>query len=229
MTHILIVEDDRILNQTLTYNLVSEGYQVDSAYTCREAEKKLESGAYSLLLLDVNLPDGSGFSLCENIRKLFPKLYVIFLTANDRESDMIRGYEAGGMDYVTKPFSVAVLCRKIAAVVKNMGRHEERRDIYQDECLSIDFSGQTATLDGKPLELTPKEYRTLHLFVRNAGILLTKAKMLEQLWDVDGDYVDEHTLTTIISRIRKKIEHGERKYIRTIYGMGYQWIGGGQK
>lgn len=226
MQHILIVEDDRILNQTLTYNLVSEGYSVDSAYTLAQAREKYAQGEYGVVLLDVNLPDGSGLDLCEEIKVLRPRQYVIFLTANDRESDMLRGYEAGGADYVTKPFSVAVLCRKVAAVFANLQSPKPRHDTYEDGALTIDFSAQTAALLGQPVEFTPKEYRTLNLFVKNSGMILTKRKLLEKLWDVDGDFVDEHTLTTIISRIRKKIETGDRKYIKTIYGMGYQWIGG---
>lgn len=226
MQYILIVEDDHVLNQTLTYNLVSEGYQVDSAYTLAQARARLRQREYGLILLDVNLPDGSGLDLCEEIKATRPRQYVLFLTANDRESDMLRGYEAGGADYVTKPFSVAVLCRKVAVVFETLNAQQPLHDVYADGNLTIDFSAQTASVHGQMVEFTPKEYRTLNLFVKNSGLILTKRRLLETLWDVDGDFVDEHTLTTIISRIRKKIETEERKYIKTIYGMGYQWIGG---
>ena len=101
-----------------------------------------------------------------------------------------------------------------------------RHDLFDDGFLKIDFSEQSASLAGESLDFTPKEYRTLFLFVKNPRIILTKRQILEKLWDIDGDFVDEHTLTTIISRIRKKIETDERKYIKTAYGMGYQWIGG---
>lgn len=223
MNQILIVEDDRILNQTLTFNLVSEGYRVDSAYSCREAREM--QGDYGVILLDVNLPDGSGLALCEEFKAKTPRQHIIFLTANDRESDMLRGYEAGGTDYVTKPFSVAVLCRKVGAVFANL-RQGPREDCFDDGWLHLDFARQRATLGDAPLELTPKEYRTLHLFVQNGKMILTKGKLLQELWDVDGEFVDEHTLTTIISRIRKKLERDGHKYIKTIYGVGYQWIGG---
>ena len=139
---------------------------------------------------------------------------------------MLKGYEAGGADYITKPFSAAVLCKKIAAVFSNMELRTPRHDVFDDGFLRIDFSEQTASLSGKLLEFTPKEYRTLYLFVKNPRIILTKRQLLEKLWDIDGDFVDEHTLVTIISRIRKKIETDERRYIKTAYGMGYQWIGG---
>lgn len=228
MKKIMIVEDDAILNKTLAYNLVSEGYEVVSASTCSVARELLKEGCH-LALLDVNLPDGSGLDLCTEIKESSPETYIIFLTANDRESDMLRGYEAGGADYFTKPFSVAVLCRKIAAVFETIEKHHPRHDLYGDGFLHIDFSEQTATLGENPIEFTPKEYRTLLLFIENSRLILTKTQLLEKLWDVDENFVDEHTLTTIISRIRKKIEVDGRKYIRTAYGIGYQWIGGGME
>ncbi len=226
MKTILIVEDDVILNKTLTYNLTSDGYEVTSAYRYRETVNYLKDKEFDVALLDINLPDGNGLDLCREIRGRGQHTYMMFLTANDRESDMLKGYEAGGADYITKPFSVAVLCKKIAAVFDNMELRTPRHDVFDDGFLRIDFSGQTASLSGNPLEFTPKEYRTLYLFVKNPRIILTKRQLLERLWDIDGDFVDEHTLATIISRIRKKIETDERKYIKTAYGMGYQWIGG---
>ena len=229
MKKILLVEDDALLNKTLAYNLASEGYEVTSAYTFASAVSYLRKAEYHLALLDINLPDGSGLNLCDAIRNRGQQTYIIFLTANDKESDMLKGYEAGGADYITKPFSIAVLCRKITAVFTNMEIRHPRHDLYDDGVLSIDFSEQSASLAGEPLDLTPKEYRTLFLFVKNPRMILTKRQLLEKLWDIDGDFVDEHTLTTIISRIRKKIETEKRKYIKTAYGMGYQWIGGEQK
>lgn len=225
MKRILIIEDDKILNKTLAYNLVSDGYKVDSAYTYSMARALLKEN-YHLALLDINLPDGSGFDLCTEIKEKTPETYIIFLTANDRESDMLKGYEMGGADYFTKPFSVVVLCRKIAAVFETIDQYHPYHDVYEDGFLNIDFSEQTATIAGSPIDFTPKEYKTLLLFIKNSRLILTKTQLLEKLWDVEGNFVDEHTLTTIISRIRKKIEVDGHKYIRTAYGMGYQWIGG---
>lgn len=229
MNKVIIIEDDILLNNTLTYNLVSDGYRVDSAYSCIQARAMFTKEPFDLALLDINLPDGNGLQLCGELKKQNPNTYVIFLTANDKESDMLKGYEAGGADYITKPFSIAVLSKKVAAIFENMNRHSSKHEIYEDEFLKIDFSEQSATLAGAPIEFTPKEYRTIYLFVKNSRILLTKRQLLEKLWDVDGDFVDEHTLVTIISRIRKKIETDEHKYIKTSYGMGYQWIGGADR
>ena len=226
MKTILIVEDDMILNKTLAYKLTSDGYEVTSAYKYHDTVNYLKEKEFDVALLDINLPDGNGLDLCQEIRGRGQHTYMIFLTANDRESDMLKGYEAGGADYITKPFSVAVLCKKIAAVFDNMELRTPRHDVFDDGFLRIDFSEQTASLSGNLLEFTPKEYRTLYLFVKNPRIILTKRQLLEKLWDIDGDFVDEHTLATIISRIRKKIETDKRRYIKTAYGMGYRWIGG---
>lgn len=228
MRKIVIIEDDTLLNKTLAYNLISDGYEVASAYTCSAARSLLKNN-YHLVLLDINLPDGNGLDLCTEIKQSSPETYIIFLTANDKESDMLKGYEVGGADYITKPFSVAVLCKKIAAVFETLEHHQPHHDLYDDGFLKIDFSEQTTIRDGEPIDLTPKEYRTLLLFVKSRKLILTKTLLLEKLWGIDGDFVDEHTLTTIISRIRKKIETNEHKYIKTAYGMGYQWIGGEQK
>ena len=219
MRKILIVEDDTLLNRTLGYNLASDGYEITAAYNHKDAVFHLKETEFDVALLDINLPDGSGLDLCEEIRGRGQHTYIIFITANDKE---------GGADYVTKPFSVTVLCRKVAAVFANLELRTPRHDLFDDGFLKIDFSEQRASLAGEPLDFTPKEYRTLFLFVKNPRIILTKRQILEKLWDIDGDFVDEHTLTTIISRIRKKIETDEHKYIKTAYGMGYQWIGGEQ-
>ena len=223
---ILIVEDDKVLNKTLAYNLTADGYEVTSAYSFQDAVERLKKSEFDIALLDINLPDGNGLHLCDEIRGRGQHTYIMFITANDKEGDMLKGYEAGCTDYITKPFSVMVLCKKVAPVFANMELRTPKHDVFEDEILKIDFSEQSAVLEGKVIEFTPKEYRTLFLFVKNPHIILTKRQLIEKLWDIDGDFIDEHTLTTIISRIRKKIETDERKYIKTAYGMGYQWIGG---
>lgn len=229
MRRILIVEDDHLLGQTLAFNLISDGHAAVLAGSCSEALEKWQPDTFDMMILDVNLPDGNGFDLCGRLRERGEQGYILFLTANDRESDMLRGYEMGGSDYLTKPFSIAVLRRKIAAVFDAMENRQPRRERYDDGFLTIDFSAQTAKLGGEKLEFTPKEYKALRLLTANANLILTKNQMLEKLWDDEGNFVDEHTLTTIISRIRKKIERDGHTYIRTSYGVGYQWTGGGKE
>ena len=229
MKRILLVEDDALLNKTLAYNLTSDGWDVTPALNARTAASLLAGRSYDLVLLDINLPDGNGYDLCRLVKPEHPDTVVIFLTANDQESDQIRGYEAGAVDYITKPFSIQALQRKIRAMFAMLEHHKPAKDLYDDGRLFLDFSEQSATLNGKPLTLSPMEYKMLYLFCKNPRQVLTRQKLLERLWDVDEKFVDEHTLTTSISRIRGKIEAEGDTYIKTIYGIGYQWTGGERK
>ena len=229
MKRILIVEDDALLNKTLAYNLISDGWDVASALNAKTAANLLAGRSYDLVLLDINLPDGNGYDLCRLIKPEHPDTVVIFLTANDQECDQLRGYEAGAVDYITKPFSIGALQRKIRAMFAMLEHHKPTKDLYDDGRLFLDFSEQSATLNGKPLTLSPMEYKMLYLFCKNPRQVLTRQRLLERLWDVDEKFVDEHTLTTSISRIRGKIEAEGDTYIKTIYGIGYQWTGGERK
>lgn len=229
MKRILIVEDDALLNKTLAYNLSSDGWDVTPALNARTAASLLAGTEYDLVLLDINLPDGNGYDLCKLVKPKHPDTVVIFLTANDQESDQIRGYEAGAVDYITKPFSIEALQRKIRAMFAMLEHHKPAKDLYDDGRLFLDFSEQSATLNGKPLTLSSMEYKMLYLFCKNPRQVLTRQRLLERLWDVDEKFVDEHTLTTSISRVRGKIEAEGDTYIKTIYGIGYQWTGGERK
>ena len=229
MKRILIVEDDTLLNKTLAYNLASDGYEVTGALNARTAAAKLTTYEYDLVLLDINLPDGNGYELCKLIKPNHPDTLVIFLTANDQESDQIRGYEVGAVDYITKPFSIGALQRKIKAMFSMLEHHKAPRDIYDDGKLFLDFSEQTASLNGRPLTLSSMEFRMLNLFCKNQKQVLTRNLLLEKLWDIEENFIEEHTLTTTVSRIRAKIEADGDTYIKTIYGMGYQWMGGEKK
>ena len=229
MKRILIVEDDALLNKTLAYNLISDGWDVTPALNARTAASLLAGRSYDLVLLDINLPDGNGYDLCGLIKPEYPDTVVIFLTANDQESDQIRGYEAGAVDYITKPFSIGALQRKIRAMFAMLEHHKPAKDLYDDGRLFLDFSEQSAALNGKPITLSSMEYKMLYLFCKNPRQVLTRQRLLERLWDVDEKFVDEHTLTTSISRIRGKIEAEGDTYIKTIYGIGYQWTGGERK
>ena len=226
MKRILIVEDDALLNKTLAYNLSSDGWDVTPALNAKTAADLLAGTEYDLVLLDINLPDGNGYDLCELVKPEHPDTVVIFLTANDQERDQLRGYEAGAVDYITKPFSIEALQRKIRAMFAMLEHHKPAKDLYDDGRLFLDFSEQSASLNGKALTLSSMEYKMLYLFCKNPRQVLTRQRLLEQLWDVDEKFVDEHTLTTSISRIRGKIEAEGDPYIKTIYGIGYQWTGG---
>lgn len=224
----LIVEDDCLLNHTLCYNLSAAGYSVDAAATRDEAVQFMLEHPYDLVVLDVNLPDGSGFDLCRELKERCPDTAVIFLTARDMESDQLRGFELGADDYVTKPFPISVFQKKIAALQNRIVK-QNGGDCYDDGSLVINFTEMTATLAGESVTFTPMEYRLLKVLVKNPRTVLTRQMLFEKLWDVDGNYVDEHTLTAAMSRLRMKIETGNVQYIKTVYGMGYMWIGGIKK
>lgn len=225
MKKILIVEDDTLLNTTLVYNLQEEKLSASSAFSCAQARELLEAERYDMTILDVNLPDGDGFSLCRELKKSFPAMALLFLTANDLEQDMLKGFELGAADYVSKPFPVKVLVKKVKTLLQLYSSREEQRDgLYEDDELCIDLQGLRTVYHGKEVQFTPLEYRLLEILISNPGIVLTRQKLLEKLWDKQENYVDEHTLTTVISRIRSKLE-GEYPYIKTVYGMGYLWNG----
>ena len=225
---ILVVEDDRLLNSTLCYNLTTVGYQVDAALTKADAIGQTEKQNYELIVLDVNLPDGNGFDFCREIKERRPDTAVIFLTANDMESDMLKGFELGADDYVTKPFPISVFQKKVSALLSRITK-QSGGDFYDDGNLLINFSELTAALSGQAVTFTPLEYRLLKVLTSNSKQVLTRGQLLEKLWDADENYVDEHALTSAISRIRGKIEVNGYQYIKTVYGMGYMWIGGLKK
>ena len=225
---ILVVEDDRLLNQTLCYNLSAAGYTVDAAITKAEAAAFCEKRDYDLIVLDVNLPDGNGFDFCREFKARRPDTAVVFLTDHDMESDMLRGFELGADDYVTKPFPISVFRKKIAALLSRLQK-QSGGDCFDDGNLLINFTEMSAALAGRAVSFTPLEYRLLKVLTKNPQIVLTRQVLLEKLWDADENFVDEHALTSAISRIRGKIERNGDQYIKTVYGMGYLWIGGMNK
>lgn len=225
---ILVVEDDKLLNNTLCYNLSTSGYDVDSALSKAVAVQYFMKEKYELVILDVNLPDGNGFDLCGELKMKNSDIAVIFLTARDLESDQLRGFELGADDYVTKPFPMSVFQKKVSALLSRIQKHNNN-DCYDDGKLVINFSEMSAKLLGEDISFTAMEYRILKIFTSNTQIVLTRRILLEKLWDVDGNFVDEHALTCAVSRIRGKIERDNFQYIKTVYGMGYMWIGGLKK
>lgn len=221
MAKILIVEDDKELNQGLAYALRQEQYEVYAAESLQGAREIYEREPVNLVLLDVNLPDGEGFEFCRWKRKR-SGTPVIFLTARDLEADMLKGYELGAEDYVTKPFSIQVLLKKIQVVLKRSEGVRSSR--YDDKFLKIDFDTAKVEVAGEDCPVTPTEFRMLVLFLENAGQLLTYSLLLDRLWDSDGRFVDKHTLAVNVNRLRGKIEDEGHKYISNVYGMGYQWL-----
>lgn len=223
--HILVVEDDKLLNNTLCYNLIMIGYTVDTAISKTNAIKLLKTTKYNLIILDVNLPDGTGFELCKEMREYLKDAQIVFLTARDLEVDQLEGYEVGGDDYVIKPFSMSVFIKKIEILLARKPK-QRKNEYFDDGNLVIDFSKMQASIGGVSISFTPLDYRILAILIANPHIILTRQVLLERLWDIDGNFVDEHALTSAMSRVRNKIKHENIQYIKTVYGMGYMWIGG---
>lgn len=223
MKNILVVEDDVMLNSGLCYNLELDAYKAVPAHDAATALEKVKNQSFDLMILDVNLPDGDGYELCKKIRAA-RDVPVIFLTARDLEADVMKGFDLGADDYITKPFNINIFRKKVAAILKRSGEPASQK-LYLCGDLVIDFGKHTATIKDEAVIFTPTEYKILKIFTSNPGVLLTRQVLLEKLYDVYSNFVDEHALTVNINRLRNKIEIGGRKYIKTVYGMGYLWAG----
>lgn len=223
MKKILVVEDNIALSTGLKFDLEREGYEAHAAYNSRQAREIVKEIDFHLIVLDINLPDGNGFELCKWIKE-FKDIPLIFLTACDMEEDTIKGFELGADDYITKPFNMEIFRRRIAAVLKRCERGGTE-NIYNDGYLMVDFDKLMVIRENKTFTLTSSEYKLLKIFTVNGGKVLTRQMLLQKLWDNDGNFVDEHALTVNVNRIRNKIESKAHKYIKTVYGMGYMWVG----
>ena len=221
MQKILIVEDDWELNRGICYVLEKEGYAVNSAHSIEEAKEVYLQNTVRLVLLDVNLPDGEGFSFCSWVKER-QNIPVLFLTARDMEEDALLGYELGADDYVTKPFSMKILLKKIDVILKRSGDTAARP--WSDGFLKIDLTKARVEVKGQECAVTPTEFRLLQEFITHGGQLLTYDVLLERLWEGGGQFVDKHALAVNVNRLRGKIEDEEHKYISNVYGMGYQWL-----
>lgn len=219
--HILIVEDDIALAEGVRLNLELAGFKAGVVCDLKAAFEALESENIDLVLLDVNLPDGNGVEFAEHVRNI----PMIFLTARDLDEDMIAGFQAGADDYITKPFNVQILIQRIQAVLRRYSTSEEKSDYMCVGNLAIDFGSYSVEKNGKSISLTPTEFRLLVKFCQNPGIVLTREVLLDEFWDQEGNFVDAHTLTIFVSRLRSKIADEQFSYIKTVYGTGYRWIG----
>lgn len=228
MTKILVVEDDLVLSAGLCFELDSSEYVTVAAYNCQKARQLLKEDHFELVIMDVNLPDGNGFQLCQETKAVLPDLPVIFLTANDLEKDVLAGYDFGADDYITKPFNIKILKRRVEVALRHGISAGKSDEAYHDGFLHLDFEGLTAVRNNEKLAITPNEYKLLRILTANTGNVTTRQILLEKLWDCDGKYIDDHTLTVTMNRLRAKIEDKDHTYIKTVRGMGYVWTGAGK-
>lgn len=279
MSKLLLLEDDVSLIDGLEYSLKKQDFEISIARTVGGALDLLRRGdSYDLLILDVTLPDGTGFEVCESVRRHGSQVPIIFLTASDEELNVIRGLDCGGDDYITKPFKLGELFSRIRALLRRAalsggsvltsgtaqaGGSAQSSGTAQSNgttqsgglaqsggptlpgkttlpnlqnstlaagslvCgdITVDLLGSRAYWNGKPLDLTAAEYWLLCLLVRNAGRIVTRSMILDELWDGTGDYVDDNTLSVYVRRLREKTEHNpsQPEHLKTVRGFGYQW------
>lgn len=217
---ILIVEDEESILYGLEKALILSGYRISTAQSLEEAKKALAFEP-DLILLDLNLPDGTGFSFCEKVctEKQVP---VIILTVQDDDADIIRGLDLGADDYVTKPFRLAVLLSRIAAVIRRSKSIPKETAFLYCKDILLNKKNTSVTVQGKPVELTKGEYRLLVYLLENKNRTLTRDMLLTHLWDLEGKYVNDNTLTVMMKRLRSKLASDSGQVIKTVRGIGYK-------
>ena len=222
MKRILLLEDDLALGKGICLALMGEDVQVDLCRTLCEARDKSNSD-YALLILDINLPDGSGLDYLRELRSNRCSIPVILLTANDMETDVVVGLESGADDYITKPFSLAILRARVNAQL----RREQKREssIYQSDPFLFDFDHMVFRKSGMQIELSKTEQKLLRILLDNRGMTVSRAVLVDRIWSDGAEYVDENALSVTMKRLRDKLEDDPSKptYLKTVYGLGYTW------
>lgn len=220
MEKIFIIEDDKGLSAGLCRALTTENITAESCGTLREARCRLSEQVFGLIILDVNLPDGNGFDFLREIRGKYDTP-VIMLTANDMESDVVFGLEQGADDYITKPFSLAVLRARVNARIRR-GNAPQKRFVCGG--FVFDFERMEFSADGVPAELSKTEQKLLRILTENAGVTVSRERLVDRIWTDGAEYVDENALSVAVNRLRNKL--GAQEHIKTVYGVGYVWVNG---
>ena len=217
---LLIIEDDTDLREGLSFSFSSDGYKVTAAATKPDGLREIRKNAYDIVLLDCNLPDGTGFELCKEVRS-YSSIPIVMLTARDTELDEIQALELGVNDYLSKPFSLGVLKARVKRILQE--KAETSRLVTGS--LTIDQNTCKVWKQGEEIQLSKLEYRLLLYFIENKNHILSKEQILEKIWDSDGKYVDNNTVSVNISRLRTKIEEDASRpeRIKTVHGIGYIW------
>ncbi len=218
MKKILLIEDNEAIIMGLKYSLEQENFQVISAKTAKESKEKLDSKNIDIVLLDVSLPDGNGFEICKEIKEK-NDIPIIFLTAQDEETSIVLGLDLGADDYIVKPFRTRELISRIKSVLRRYGKKEEN-NIIQYKDIKIDTISAKVYKNNKEIIFTSLEYRILLMLFTNQNKLITREQLLEKIWDIAGNFVNDNTLTVYIKRIREKLE--DDSIIKTVRGLGYR-------
>ncbi len=224
MYRLLLVEDDSALAAGIEFTLKDEGYEVLTVSTIKDTKKIMEDKEFHLIILDINLPDGSGYDLCKYIRSK-SDVPIVFLTALDEEVNIVLGLEIGGDDYITKPFGVRELLSRIKAIIRRNYKREPSGSMFQSGNITVDTTSALVKKGDKKVMLTAQEYKLLLIFLNNPEVLMKRDEILNGLIEGEKSFFDENTLSVYIRRIREKIEDNPREpqYIVTQRGMGYIW------
>lgn len=220
MKHILLVEDNETIIMGLKYYLEQYDFILQVAHNIQDTEKILQNKTFQLIILDVSLPDGNGFELCKKIKKELD-IPVIFLTAKDEEKDIVEGLDLGADDYIIKPFRNRELVSRINMVIRRYEKNVDKSDYIKYKDIVIDLKCNKVYKDGNEIIFTALEYKILLMLFNNQNILITREQILEKIWDIAGNFVNDNTLTVYIKRIREKLED-TGDYIKTVRGIGYR-------
>lgn len=220
---ILVTEDDKTIASGLEYSLEQEGFEVTVCYDVKSSKRALTENAFNLCLFDLSLPDGSGYELCKIVRAK-GDIPIIFLTACDDEVNVVMGLDMGADDYITKPFRIRELISRIQSILRRYHKESYQKPVLELGSLRIHTLDAKVYKNNQEMMLTALEYRLLLTFANNPGQVLSRSQLLEGIWDIEGDFVNDNTLTVYIKRIREKIENDPQNptIIKTVRGLGYR-------
>lgn len=226
MLKILLLEDDKSLNRGISLKLQKEGYEVLSAFGVTEAEEVFRTNQIALIISDITMNDGNGLDFAREVRKK-SDVHILFLTALDQEVDIVNGYDVGADDYITKPFSLMVLISKVNAIMRRIeskqNGSEETGELYAED-ICMQSVQMKVYKGGEELNLSKKEIQLLHYFLEHPGQIISKEQILEAVWGLDGQFVDDNTVPVTISRLKKRLSSNEEgEYIKNVRGLGYLW------
>lgn len=223
MANILLLEDDESLNRGISLKLAKEGYTVLSAAGVTKARRLFEENEIDLIISDITMDDGDGLEFCRMVRKA-SDVHFIFLTALDQEVDVVNGYDAGADDYIAKPFSLMVLISKVNALMRRIGGGSTEEQIIGSYDIRVRFREMKAYKGEEEIFLSKREMQLLLYFLENPKQIISKEQILEAVWDVDGQFIDDNAVPVTISRLKKKISEGDSyEYIKNVRGIGYLW------
>ena len=222
MNKILIVEDDAMIASGLNYALTQEGFEITVASSCANFREFYKPGEFIMAILDLTLPDGTGYDLCKLIRGN-EDVPVLFLTGCDDEVSVVMGLDMGADDYITKPFRIRELCSRIKTILRRYGKQAGEENVFRMGNICVDLKKARVLKGHREIDLTAMEYRLLLTLINNRGQVLSRNQLLEGIWDVAGDFVNDNTLTVYIKRIREKLEDDPAHpvLIKTVRGLGY--------